>query len=187
MAILVKSKTNPSDKNRMGTQISCFLDAEQLYGTSFSIDVCAEPETAKCNKFYASAEWFDKNRGDWNLSKDKVIIGFDALECSWPPHWWCNPPFDNKISFIKKACIEAKKGRCGMMLLPYEPLTAWWLKHVNGKATAIYEPDGRYNFLEPDGRTKKQGVNFGSVFVLFTPGTFPTLQRFQFNRTMRRN
>lgn len=192
MAILVKSSTPASDKNRWGTKWECFWDAQALYGRRFALDVAAEPETTKVNRFYTSLEWLEMRAGnhfkrgtgfaDTYFNPDANIVGFDALTTAWEPHWWCNPPFDLKPEFISKAVAEARAGNPGMMLLPYEPLTQWWLEHVEGKAAAIYEPDGRYNFVEPDGITKKTGVNFGSVFVLFTPGYFPITHRIRFKR-----
>ena len=53
-----------------------------------------------------------------------------------------------------------------MMLLPYESLTNWWRDNL-AEGVIIYEPDGRYNFMERDGKTKKSGANFGSVLVSF--------------------
>ncbi|PSW14766.1 hypothetical protein C9I98_21510 [Photobacterium sanctipauli] len=184
MAILIKSTTAQSDKNRWGTQWPCFWDAQALYGRAFELDVAAEPETTKCAEFYVSPEWFERSREQcaFRLNPNATVRGFDALQCDWASHWWCNPPFDKKPEFLSKALEQAKKGHSGMMLLPYEPLTGWWLEYVEGKAAAIYEPDGRYNFVEPDGVTKKTGVNFGSVFVLFTPGYFPVTQRIRFKR-----
>ena len=182
MAILVSSNTAPSDKNRWGTQWQCFWDAQALYGRELVLDVSAEPETTKCPEFYVSPDWFESNRGRWRFNQAARIRGFDGLQCDWTPHWWCNPPFDLKQVFIAKAVQEARKGNPGMMLLPYEPLTGWWREGVEGNAAAVYEPDGRYNFLATDGVSNKTGVNFGSVFVLFTPGYFPVLQRFPFKR-----
>jgi hypothetical protein len=46
-----------------------------------------------------------------------------------------------------------------------------YLAHLESKGIRkgciIYEPDGRYNFMERDGETKKSGVNFGSALVCF--------------------
>ncbi|CAG8998071.1 MAG: hypothetical protein CENE_00002 [Candidatus Celerinatantimonas neptuna] len=184
MAILVKSATLSGDKNRWGTMWNCFYDAQTLYGRDFILDVAAEPQTTKTRRYYTSAEWFDRCRveGDFQFSLLDDLVGFDGLQCDWEPHWWCNPPFDQKAAFIAKAIEEARKGNPGMMLLPYEPLTKWWRSGVEGHASAIYEPDGRYNFFEPDGKTGKSGVNFGCVFVLFTPGYFPHPQRIRFER-----
>ncbi|GAL07884.1 hypothetical protein JCM19237_264 [Photobacterium aphoticum] len=114
--------------------------------------------------------------------KGKKIVGFDALQLDWPNDWWCNPPFDRKQEFITHAHKQAKAGRSGMMLLPYEAITGWWRRLVEGKANAVYIPDGRYHFYEIDGETERGGVNFGSVFVLFTPHFIKVTQRIDFER-----
>ncbi|MDO6498565.1 DNA N-6-adenine-methyltransferase [Photobacterium sanguinicancri] len=178
MAILVKTTSHKDDKNRWGTQWQCFADAVSLYGRPFQLEVSAEPETAECERFYVSPGWFSRNRlSNYGLqghetfwfNPNNKIVGFDGLTCDWESDWYCNPPVDLKREFITKAYAEALAGKSGMMLLPYEPLTGWWLDLVEDKATAVYTPDDRYNFYKPDGVIKKTGVNFGSVFVLFTP------------------
>ncbi|PSW06166.1 DNA N-6-adenine-methyltransferase [Photobacterium lipolyticum] len=191
MAILVKTTSHQDDKNRWGTQWQCFADAVSLYGKPFQLDVCAEPETAKCERYFVLLDWFSRNRlSNYGLhghetfwfNPSNKIVGFDGLTCDWKNDWYCNPPFDLKREFITKAYIESRAGKSGMMLMPYEPLTSWWLDLVGDKATAVYTPDGRYNFYKPDGATKKSGVNFGSVFVLFTPHKVKITQRIPFKR-----
>ena len=59
MANLVKSKTPESDKNLWATTWECFADAKALYGREFIVDVCAEPETAKCYQYIASHALLD--------------------------------------------------------------------------------------------------------------------------------
>ncbi|WED23058.1 phage N-6-adenine-methyltransferase [Vibrio sp. JC009] len=179
MTILVQSATPASNKNRWATTWECFEDGKALYGREFKLDVCAEPETTKVNRFYTSLEWLERHNGNHfargegftaeDFNPNAQIVGFDALRLPWENDFWCNPPFDGKQLFIKKAFHEARAGNSGLMLLPYEPATTWWRELVDGKATAVYEPDGRYNFLDIDGVTKKRGVNFPSAFVLWTP------------------
>ncbi len=172
MAHLVKSKTADGDKNFWATTWECFADAETLYGREFQIDVAAEPSTAKCRKYYGPAEFYDRVLVDpefKQLVSDIEIprcVGLDSLNINWENDWWCNPPFDLKEEFIAKAKQQQKRGISGMMLLPYERQTQWWRNWVS-QGCIIYEPDGRYNFLERDGEAKKSGVNFGSAFVLF--------------------
>ncbi|QBQ72174.1 dam methylase [Serratia phage Parlo] len=174
MSILLNSGTREDDKNRWGTAPDCFADATALYGRPFAIDVCAEPLTAKCERYYASHELYDAVL-DYRTSANALAVmkqsgrtcaGLDALALDWPEHWWCNPPFDQKRDFIGHARRQQAAGRPGMMLLPYEPLTGWWIKRL-AFGCIIYEPDGRYQFVERDGVTKKQGVNFGSALVVF--------------------
>lgn len=163
MAHLVKSQTASSDKNRWATTWDCYHRAVDLFGREFDVDVAAEPLTAKCNKFI-SYKAFDNPLGGEQ-------VGVDALaeDTQWLNNWWCNPPFDEKKAFIEKAVMYANYGLSGMMLLPYEPCTKWFRELIIPHATAVYVPDGRYNFLETDGVTKKTGVNFPSCFILFTP------------------
>ncbi|TVM38135.1 hypothetical protein FPV43_16700 [Vibrio cholerae] len=192
MAILVHSTTSVEDKNRWGTTWDCFDDGQALYGRPFKLDVCAEPATAKVNRFYTSVEWLELRAGSFeqrgigfcgeDFNPQAKIVGFDALNLHWENDFWCNPPFDLKQLFIKKAFAEARAGNSGMMLLPYEPATGWWRELVDGKATAIYEPDGRYNFYDIDGVTKKTGVNFPSAFVLWTPHFMHYTPKIPFNR-----
>lgn len=182
VAILVQSKTVEGVKNKWATQWPCFLDArmhfELLTGKKIVIDVAAEPQTAKVNRYLLPPDWINNHpSGSYDLLKPKhemarllnpKCVGFDGLLCAWDDGWWCNPPFDLKQEFLQKAVEEMFKGHDGIMLLPYEPLSGWWIEHVEPYAKIVLEPNGRYPFYEADGRTKKQGVNFGSVLVIFT-------------------
>lgn len=174
MAILVKSKTPEADRNFWGTQWECFADAQELHGRKLVLDVCADPLTAKCERYLARAELVDellhyrtRDRVREEMAASaSLCVGLDALNSSWDADWWCNPPFDLKQEFIAQAKHYQATGRPGMMLLPYEPLTNWWRDNL-AEGVIIYEPDGRYNFMERDGKTKKSGANFGSVLVSF--------------------
>lgn len=187
MAILVKSKTCEAVKNKWATRWECFFDARYVFkrdtGKDLVLDVAAEPQTAKLDRYYISPHWISEQSNDYDELVDYSIlsrfdserfdsqplcVGFDALQNDWCDGWWCNPPFDLKREFIIKATEEMFKGHDGIMLIPYEPLSGWWLDLVEGYASVIYEPNGRYAFYESDGKTKKSGVNFGSVLVLFT-------------------
>lgn len=181
MAILIKSKTDLSAKNRFGTDWNCFFDACYVFqrdmGKQFVLDVAAEANTAKVNRYYASAEYLESlvsgydglkpNHATAQILKPKCV-GINALTGEWEDGWWCNPPFDQKFDFIAKAIEQARKGNDGMMLLPYEPLTGWWMDRVEGYATMVYKPRGRYSFYEPNGKTIRKNVNFGSALVLFS-------------------
>ncbi len=115
MAILIESKTADGAKNRWATAHNCFADAQALYGRKFSLDVCAEPQTARVDRFYVSPEWLNSQPSLDIIRKhsDKKIVGFDALQCDWDRDWWCNPPFDLKQEFLEKAYEQAIKGRGG--------------------------------------------------------------------------
>lgn len=178
MAILVKSKTPVDDKDFWGTSWQCFKDAMALYGRPFKIDVAAEPLTAKCVSYYARPEMLDqlldyrtnaetrRQMHEAEFYDNTYCVGLDSLNLIWPDDWWCNPPFTMKPQFIAQARKAQAAGRPGMMLLPYEPLTGWW-RELLADEVIVYEPDGRYQFMERDGETMKQGSNFGSALVLF--------------------
>lgn len=189
MAILIDSGTRDDDKNRWGTDPNCFADSVALYGRNFEIDVCAEPLTAKCDRYFASHELYDAVL-DYRTSANALAVmkqsgrtcaGLDALTLDWPEHWWCNPPFDRKLDFIGHARRQQAAGRPGMMLLPYEPLSGWWQKRLPF-GVIIYEPDGRYQFCERDGVTRKQGANFGSALVVFPTCHIAESPRIRFAR-----
>lgn len=189
MAILVDSGTAAADKNFWATTPECFADAQALYGRPFEIDVCAEPLTAKCQRYYGNSMLYDmvldpRTSADTLAvmrSSGRTCVALDSLNVDWPEHWWCNPPFDQKLEFIGHARRQQAAGRPGMMLLPYEPLAGWWIKRLSF-GVIIYEPDGRYQFCERDGETRKQGANFGSALVVFPTHHIGESPRIRFER-----
>lgn len=195
MAILNRSVTAEDAKNRWATQWGCFLDAQHLYGRRFAVDVCAEPETAKVKRFFASPDWFESRRissfgiggmDGFGIRKGQKILGFDALRHKWPNDWWCNPPFDRKWDFVEHARKQQAAGRAGIMLLPYNPCSVSWRSRL-GQGVIVYEPDGRFNFMEPDGETRQSGANFESVLVLFPANHIGQSIRIPFKRGIHLN
>lgn len=136
-----------------------YRDACALVGVNdFDIDAAATHENTLC--FEHIDEESDALTGGWFFYN----IG-DTV--------WCNPPFSKKLDFIKQAYQERKHGLICMML-PYEPCTRWWRENVDGKASLVYVPDGRYNYISPETGKEVKGVNFCSAFVVFTSLTMPT-------------
>lgn len=160
-----KSKTADGDKNFWATSWQQYYDGVALYGRPFQWDVAAEAKTTKTGL----SSYFGLDLGD------------DSLQLDWPADWWCNPPFDRKIEFIQHARQQQSNGLPGMMLLPYEPVSNWWRDNLKD-GVIVYEPDGRYNFLERDGLTMKSGVNFGTALVLFTTATIGLSLRIPYTR-----
>jgi hypothetical protein len=87
---------------------------------------------------------------------------FDGLSINWKRFNYCNPPYSNKVPWIKKAIEEMKKGNTSVMLLPHVPEMAWYVDLVipNGE---ILNFRGR---LELD--RGKHG-RYGSMLVVFHP------------------
>ena len=111
---------------------------------SFTLDVCAVPENAKCARYFTPQ--------------------IDGLAQDWAPEvCWMNPPYGRTIGrWVKKAFEESRKGATVVCLLPSRTDTAWWHDYVM---------HGDVIFLR--GRLKfggaKSGAPFPSALVTFLP------------------
>jgi len=110
------------------------------YGV-FDIDVCANKENAKCEKYF-----------------DKEI---DGLSQDWNGACWMNPPYGKEISkWMKKAYESSLNGAFVVCLVPARTDTAWWHD---------YAMKGKINFIR--GRLKfggsKNTAPFPSALVIF--------------------
>lgn len=78
-----------------------------LYGP-FTLDVAASPTNAKCAEFFTRSD--------------------DGLEQPWRGRVWCNPPYKNLLSWVRKAFEETRSGRCDavLLLLPAHTSTDWF-------------------------------------------------------------
>lgn len=115
----------------------------------FTLDVCATPENAKCNRFYTEAD--------------------NGLLQPWRGRVWCNPPYGREIGKWVQCAVTATEqwgpiGRTAdvvVMLLPARTDTRWWHEYVI--------PYGQITFLR--GRLKfggaKTSAPFPSAIVVF--------------------
>ncbi len=55
---------------------------------------------------------------------------FDGLKINWKKLNYCNPPYSDKIPWIKKAIQEMKKGNTTVMLIPHVPDAVWYFELV---------------------------------------------------------
>ena len=82
---------------------------------SFTIDVCAIPENAKCEKFFSPE--------------------VDGLTQKWEGVCWMNPPYGRVIGkWVKKAYESAKLGAVVVGLLPARTDTKWFHNYIYGKS-----------------------------------------------------
>lgn len=74
----------------------------------FTLDVCATPENAKCDKFFTKAD--------------------DGLKQSWAGNvCWMNPPYGKQIpAWMEKAYRESCNGTKVVCLVPARTDTRWW-------------------------------------------------------------
>lgn len=81
----------------------------------FSVDVCANKENTKVNKFFS--------------------IEDNGLVQKWEGICWMNPPYGREIGkWIKKAYESAEQGATVVGLLPARTDTKWFHTYIYGKA-----------------------------------------------------
>lgn len=109
----------------------------------FTLDVCALPDNAKCEKYYTP--------------------DVDGIKQSWENNTcWMNPPYGREISkWVQKAYKESRQSTV-VCLLPARTDTRWWHD---------YCMKGEIRFLR--GRLKfgqaKNSAPFPSAIVIFRP------------------
>ena len=93
---------------------------------NFTLDVCAFPESAKCQKYFTPE--IDGLKQDW--SNDICF---------------CNPPYSECGIWMKKAHEEAVKGAIVVALLPCRPDNKYWHQYCM-QASEIRFVKGRLRF-----------------------------------------
>lgn len=132
-----------SDKQTWETPQALFdlLDRE----FHFTLDVCALPDTAKCERYFTPED--------------------DGLSQFWTGVCWLNPPYGREIvHWMRKAYESAAQGLAIVVcLVPARVDTRWWWN---------YARHGEVRFLP--GRLKfggaQNGAPFPSAVVVFRPG-----------------
>lgn len=108
----------------------------------FTLDVCANPDNAKCLKFITSEQ--------------------DGLLQNWEGVVWCNPPYGRSIGlWVRKAYLESHNGITSVLLLPARTDTRWFHTWVLGKAEIRFIK-GRLKF-----GSEKHGAPFPSMIIVF--------------------
>ena len=119
----------------------------------FTLDVCALPENAKCERFFSPEQ--------------------DGLAQRWAGACWMNPPYGREIGkWVRKAYESAQAGATVVCLLPARTDTAWW--HDYCMKGDIEFLRGRLRFINrtlpsyrSDGNYKVSGAPFPSAIVVF--------------------
>jgi len=117
-----------------------FFDAlNDLHG--FTLDVCAIPENAKCQRFFTKEN--------------------DGLSQDWTGTVWMNPPYGREIGlWMRKAYESSQQGAKVVCLVPARTDTAWW--HDYAKKGQIDFIRGRLKFGDA-----KNSAPFPSAVVIF--------------------
>jgi phage N-6-adenine-methyltransferase len=109
---------------------------------NFTIDVCAIPENAKCEKFFTPE--------------------INGLKQEWKGVCWCNPPYGREIGkWVEKAYIASTLGATVVMLLPARTDTKWFHEYIYNKAEIRFVK-GRLKF-----GNSKTAAPFPSMVVVF--------------------
>lgn len=112
----------------------------------FTLDVCATPENAKCDKFYTKEQ--------------------DGLKHPWKGTVWCNPPYGRGIGqWVRRALFASVSGSTVVMLLPAITDTKWFHDYIYKRNNVgIRFIRGRLKF-----GGSKNSAPFPSMVVVFMP------------------
>jgi phage N-6-adenine-methyltransferase len=114
----------------------------------FTIDVCAVPENAKCDRFFTPEQ--------------------NGLAQKWTGVCWMNPPYGRGIgAWIRKAWESAQAGATVVCLIPSRTDTAWWHDYV--MRGEIRFQRGRIYFEPTYGNGAGDRAPFPSAVVIFKP------------------
>lgn len=156
-----REKTDPATRTRLAVHFSSkttvwetpqdlFEKLNSEFG--FTLDVCASPENAKCERFFTPAT--------------------NGLKERWEGVCWCNPPYGREIGqWVKKAHEASLHGATVVCLLPARTDTSWWHAYVL-EANEIRFVQGRLRFVGA-----RSSAPFPSVVVVFRPWFSATLMR----------
>ena len=112
----------------------------------FTLDVCATPENAKCDKFYTKEQ--------------------DGLKHPWKGTVWCNPPYGRGIGqWVRRALFASVSGSTVVMLLPARTDTKWFHDYIYKRNNVeIRFIRGRLKF-----GGSKNSASFPPMVVIFMP------------------
>lgn len=130
-----------SSKTDMWATPQAFFDQlnEEFH---FTVDVCAIPENAKCEKFFTPE--------------------INGLKQEWEGVCWCNPPYGREIGkWVEKAYIASTWGATVVMLLPARTDTKWFHEYIYNKSEIRFVK-GRLKF-----GNSKTAAPFPSMVVIF--------------------
>lgn len=110
----------------------------------FTLDVCALPENAKCEKYYTPE--------------------MDGLSQPWQGVVWCNPPYGREVGqWVRRAYLSVSTGYADVvvMLLPARTDTRWFHEYIYHKAEIRFVK-GRLKFGDSN-----NSAPFPSMVVIF--------------------
>lgn len=162
---------SPTDRTCWETPPELFDRLDKVF--RFDLDPCAEPSTAKCERYFIHPGSCQVCGGT-GLREDLWPCTLcDGLRQSWcrpdgePAVVWLNPPYGRTIScWLEKAWRESQEGATVVALLPGDTSTRWWHDWVQARAS-VWPLEGRVRFVGASG-----SPNFPSVIAIYWPSGF---------------
>jgi phage N-6-adenine-methyltransferase len=127
----------------------------------FTLDVCAEPSTAKCVRYFQADDPDDP-------------ATYDGLRQEWGTAvCWMNPPYSQPGPWMGKAWGAARTGATVVALVRHDPSTAWWkmwVQQPDGKlvASEVRPLQNRPRFWK-NGVPEAHDYNFPCAYVIYRP------------------
>jgi len=134
---------NGSD--RWATPVWLFEALDREFG--FTLDVCAEPETAKCKRFFGPEE-------------NGLLKNWGSEIC------WMNPPYSATAKWMAKAHNAANEGATVVCLVPSKTDAIWFHRYALKHECRFVK--GRLRFGGPDA----DKAPFASLVVVMRPDSF---------------
>lgn len=132
----------------------------------FNTDVCANPESAKCEHYYTT---------EAGMSYEMLWPGrpeLDGLTRAWTGNCYMNPPYGREISkWVGKAWSASVLGALVVCLLPARTDTAWWHTFIWNEHAHDWRIGVTGRFVR--GRLKfgnaENSAPFPSAVIIFRP------------------
>lgn len=133
-------------KDEWETPPALFAQLHAEFG--FTLDACAQPENAKCARYFSPID--DGLCQEWG----REVV-------------WCNPPFGRGeiARWLRKAARAARAGATVVCLVPADTSTSWWHDDLQPVATEVRFLRGRVKFLR--GGRAGWRPQFGCALAVF--------------------
>lgn len=131
-----------SNSEEWATPRKLFDELNAEFG--FTLDPCATPENAKCERYFIKEQ--------------------DGLSQPWVGTVFCNPPYGKQLPlWVEKAYRECENGTTVVLLIPARTDTRYFHEYIYGKHEVRFLK-GRLHFNE-----SKQSDPFPSMIVVMRP------------------
>tara|TARA_R110002049_G_scaffold225946_4_gene397906 strand:+ start:3536 stop:4123 length:588 start_codon:yes stop_codon:yes gene_type:complete len=175
---MVAKAYHSGDKEADNSQTPWWIirQLEAVINLDIIIDVCARENSAKASDWYTAED--DALKQCWS-SKYIYRQRNSYHERGSNAACFMNPPFSMAKEFTSKAADESNYGVVTLGCVKHAP-DADWFQKMEKRATFIYVPDKRIQFLKHDGtpftrinpnngKIVRSGANFPLCFPLWTP------------------